>query len=53
MARISGHEVNNAERALLVCVETDEAAELYAVEELVSLASTAGSIDVSWEIFDR
>jgi GTPase len=38
-----GHEVSSAERALVVCVETDEAAEPYAVEELESLANTAGA----------
>ena len=37
------HTVDTAERALLVCVESDEAAEPYAVEELRSLATSAGA----------
>jgi GTP-binding protein HflX len=37
------HLDNEAERAILVCVETNESAEAYAVEELASLASTAGA----------
>lgn len=37
---------DEVERAILVCVETDEAAESYAVEELTSLASTAGAVVV-------
>jgi GTP-binding protein HflX len=43
MAKQSHHTNNNSERALIVCVETDEAAEEYAVEELRSLAETAGA----------
>src|SRR5579871_4829473 len=37
------HNVETTERAVIVCVEPDEAAEEYAVEELRSLASTAGA----------
>jgi GTP-binding protein HflX len=37
------HEVESAERAVLVCVENDETVEEYAVEELRSLATTAGA----------
>lgn len=36
-------DVENVERTVIVCVETDEAAEPYAVEELRSLVSTAGA----------
>ena len=37
------HEVDAAEKAVLVCVETDAEAEPYAIEELRSLAETAGA----------
>lgn len=43
MPRPTGYEVDPAERAVIVCVETDAAAEEYAVEELRSLARTAGA----------
>src|ERR1041384_4597038 len=37
------YQVESVEKALIVCVETDEAAEGYAVEELRSLTETAGA----------
>jgi len=43
MPRTTTHEVSAKERAVLVCVESDDAAEPYAVEELSSLAGTAGA----------
>src|SRR5438105_9320061 len=43
MPRPTSYEVDTQERALIVCVESDEAAEEYAVEELRSLAQTAGA----------
>src|SRR3989442_12074410 len=43
MPRPTSYEVDTQERALIVCVESDEAAEQYAVEELRSLAQTAGA----------
>src|SRR5438046_601209 len=43
MPKQAMHTVDGAEKALVVCVETDEAAESYAVEELRSLAMTAGA----------
>jgi GTPase len=43
LPRTAAHEVSTNERALIVCVETDQAAEPYAVEELASLAGTAGA----------
>jgi GTP-binding protein HflX len=43
MPRQTSYAVDSIERALIVCVETDEAAEDYAVEELRSLAKTAGA----------
>lgn len=42
MPRQTTHTIETTERVLIVCVETDEAAEQYAVEELRSLVSTAG-----------
>src|SRR5207249_9346230 len=52
MPRQAGHIVDVTERALIVCVETDEAAEDYAVEELRSLAMTAGA-EVAGELHQR
>lgn len=43
MPRQASYEVNATERALVVCVESDETAEGYALEELRSLAETAGA----------
>ena len=43
MSRTAQHVIDRAERALLVCVENDELVEPYAVEELASLATTAGA----------
>jgi len=43
MRKLSHKIEQDTERAILVCVETDEAAEEYAVEELISLAKTAGA----------
>src|SRR5215469_13090272 len=43
MPRQTIYTVDPTERALVVCVETDEAAEKYATEELRSLAMTAGA----------
>ncbi len=43
MPRQAMHTVDAVERALIVCVESDEAAEPYAAEELRSLATTAGA----------
>src|ERR1051325_11595836 len=43
MAKPSSYQVESIEKALIVCVETDEAAEGYAVEELRSLTETAGA----------
>ncbi len=43
MPKQATYDVDGAERALIVCVETDEAAEPYAAEELRSLATTAGA----------
>jgi len=43
MPRPTSYVVDATERALIVCVETDEAAEEYAVDELRSLAQTAGA----------
>src|SRR5947208_9361374 len=43
MPKQASYAVDGAEKALIVCVETDEAAEPYAVEELRSLAVTAGA----------
>src|SRR5881392_3347213 len=43
MPRQSTYDVSSVEKALIVCVEPDEAAEEYAVEELRSLAETAGA----------
>ena len=43
MPRQTAYEVNVTEKALIVCVEQDEAAEAYAVDELRSLAETAGA----------
>ncbi len=42
--KTSGHTVENVERALVVCVESDEAVESYSVNELTSLATTAGAV---------
>ncbi len=44
-------EIDRTERAILVCVETDEEAEAYATEELRSLTGTAGAEVV--EIFHQ
>lgn len=43
MPKAAMHDVESAERAVIVCVETDEGAENYAIEELRSLAQTAGA----------
>jgi GTPase len=43
MPRPGSYETSGNERAVIVCVETDESAEEYAVEELRSLAETAGA----------
>lgn len=43
MPRPTRYDIDTTERALIVCVETDEAAEEYAVEELRSLTQTAGA----------
>ncbi len=43
MARTPSHTMGQVEQALIVCVETDDRVESYALEELVSLASTAGA----------
>ncbi len=43
MPRPVSYDVSYVERALIVCVETDESAEEYAVTELRSLAETAGA----------
>ncbi len=43
MPRQAMHTVDAVERALIVCVESDEAAEPYAMDELRSLATTAGA----------
>jgi GTP-binding protein HflX len=43
MPKQASYEVDPAERAVLVCVETDDAVEEYAIDELRSLTSTAGA----------
>ncbi len=43
MRRQAHHAQIEVERVVLVCVETDETAEKYAVEELTALAETAGA----------
>lgn len=46
MPKANLQTIDSVERAFLVCVETDENAEPYAIEELTSLVRTAGGVVV-------